>query len=86
VTFEDAAAVLADDRAELYHIEAYDDDHSMGEDRFVTIASDPADRHIILRICWTERRKKKQSVTRIISERRANPGEREQYAKVISEG
>jgi len=85
VTFEDAAAVLADDQADLYHIEGYDDEHSMGEDRFITIASDPTDRLIILRICWTERRKKEQVVTRIISARRANPGERKQYAKAISE-
>jgi uncharacterized DUF497 family protein len=57
----------------------------MGEDRFITIASDPTDRQIILQICWTERRKKEQVVTRIISARRANPGKRKQYAKAISE-
>ncbi len=85
VTFEDAAAILADDQADLYHIEGYDDEHSMGEDRFITIASDPTDRQIILRICWTERRKKEHVVTRIISAQRANPGERKQYAKAINE-
>jgi uncharacterized DUF497 family protein len=30
MTFEDAAAVLADDQADRYHIEAYDDEHSYG--------------------------------------------------------
>jgi len=85
VTFVDAAAVLADDQADVYHVEGYDDEHSMGEDRFITIASDPADRQIILRICWTERRIEGQVVTRIISARRATPGERKAYAKAIRE-
>jgi hypothetical protein len=30
VTFEDAAAVLADDQADRHHLERYDDKHSMG--------------------------------------------------------
>jgi uncharacterized DUF497 family protein len=84
VTFVDAAAVLADDQADLYHLERYDDQHSAGEDRFITIASDPAHRRIILFICWTERRKKGQILTRIISARRATPRDRKEYAKAIS--
>ena len=57
VTFEDAAAVLADDEADRYHVERYDDEHSMGEDRYITIASHPARRSVVLSISWTQRRK-----------------------------
>ena len=81
---QDAAAVLADDRADRYHLERYDDKHSMGEDRYVTIASHPAGRSIVLFISWTQRRKKGgRVVTRIISARRATPKERASYAKAI---
>ena len=74
VTFEDAAAVLADDHADRYHLERYDDMHSMGENRYVTIASHPAKRSIVLFICWTQRRKKGgRVVTRIISLPPATP-------------
>lgn len=84
VTFEDAAAVLADDQADRYHFERYDDKHSKGEDRYVTIASHPANRSIVLFICWTRRRKKGgRVVTRIISARRASPRERAQYGREI---
>jgi uncharacterized DUF497 family protein len=84
VTFEDAAAVLADDQADRYHLERYDDKHSMGEDRYVTIASHPARRSIVLFISWTQRRKKGgRVVTRIISARRATPKERASHAKAI---
>jgi uncharacterized DUF497 family protein len=58
VTFEDAAVVLADDQADRYHFERYDDKHSKGEDRYVTIASHSAKRSIVLFICWTQRREK----------------------------
>jgi uncharacterized DUF497 family protein len=84
VTFEDAQAVLEDAEADLYHVERYDDEHSMGEDRYVTIGSDPADRQIVLFIHWTQRRKGGQTLTRIISARRATPQERRHYAKEIS--
>ncbi len=84
VTFEDAAAVLADDHADRYHLERYDDKHSMGENRYVTIASHPAKRSIVLFICWTQRRKKGgRVVTRIISAHRATPKERAIHAKAI---
>jgi uncharacterized DUF497 family protein len=84
VTFDDAAAVLADDEADRYHLEKYDDKHSMGEDRYATIASHPARRSIVLYICWTQRRKKGgRVVTRIISARRATQKERATYAKAI---
>ena len=84
VAFEDAQAVLEDVEADLYHVERYDDEHSMGEDRYVTIGSDPTDRQIILFIHWTQRRKDQRSITRIISARRATPQERRQYAQEIS--
>jgi uncharacterized DUF497 family protein len=83
VTFEDAQAVLLDDQPELFHVERYDDKHSMSEDRFITIGSDPMDRQIILFIVWTERRKKGQILTRIISARRATSKERSHYVKAI---
>src|SRR5258708_6250066 len=79
VTFEDAKAVLMDDQAELYHVEKFDDQHSILEDRYITIGSDPADRAIVLFISWTQR----QTRTRIISARRATPRERTEYAKAI---
>ena len=83
VTFEDAQAVLEDAEADVYHIERYDDEHSMGEDRYVTIGSDPADRQIVLFIHWTQRRKGEQTFTRIISARRATPQERRRDAQEI---
>jgi uncharacterized protein len=83
VTFEDAEAVLSDDEPELYHVDRYDDKHSMSEDRFITIGSDPMDRKIILFISWTERRRRGQILTRIISARRATRKERSRYGKEI---
>lgn len=55
VTFEDAAAVLGDDQGDVFHLEEYDDAHSMTEDRYITIGSHPADRSILLVIVWTDR-------------------------------
>ena len=84
VTFEDAAFVLADDQAERFHYEKYDAKHSMGEDRYITLASHPHRRSIVLLISWTSRRKQGgETVTRIISARRANSRERAEYAKAI---
>jgi uncharacterized DUF497 family protein len=83
VSFEDAMAVLEDIQAELYHVETFDDAHSMTEDRHITTASHPADRSIILLICWTDRYQADQRVTRIISARHATRRERKQYAQAI---
>jgi len=55
VSFDDAAAVLADESGDRFQIEEYDDEHSMDEDRWITTASHPADRRIVLRIVWTPR-------------------------------
>jgi len=83
VSFEDAKAVLEDDQADHFYLETLDDAHSMAEDRHITIASHPADRGIILLICWTDRYQEDQSVTRIISARHATRRERKQYAQAI---
>jgi uncharacterized protein len=83
VSFEDAVAVLDDDMAELFHVEVFDDAHSLSEDRHITTASHPADRTIVLVICWTDRYQKQRRFTRIISARHATPRERKHYAEAI---
>jgi uncharacterized DUF497 family protein len=83
VSFDDAKAVLEDDQADLYHVEIFDDAHSMAEDRHITTASHPGDRTIILLICWTDRYQEDQRVTRIISARHATRRERKLYAQEI---
>jgi uncharacterized DUF497 family protein len=84
VSFDDAALVLSDDDAEIFHIEEYDSHHSTNEDRYVTTASHPDDRRIILVIAWTDRSTADAKVTRIISARAAKPAERKKYGKEIS--
>jgi uncharacterized DUF497 family protein len=81
VSFDDAALVLADDHADVFHVEEYDEQHSAGEDRYVTTASHPDDRTIVLVIAWTDRSTENAKVTRIISARAATPAERRSYAK-----
>jgi uncharacterized protein len=83
VSFDDAARILADDEGDLYHIDEYDEGHSVGEDRYVTTASHPDDRSIILRIAWTDRSNEDERITRIISARPATARERRDYAKEI---
>jgi len=85
VRFEEAAVVLADDEGDAYHVEEPDDEHNVGEDRFVTFGSRPDDRGIVLRISWTDRSAAKRQVTRIISARPANKQERKLYAQEISD-
>ena len=84
VSFDDAALVLSDEDGEIFHIEEYDPQHSTGEDRYVTTASHPDDRSIVLVIAWTDRSTQHAKVTRIISARAAKPIERKRYAKEIS--
>jgi len=43
VSLEDAAYVLSDQEADVYHIEEYDEKHSADEDRYLTTASHPDD-------------------------------------------
>jgi uncharacterized DUF497 family protein len=83
VSNDDAKAVLEDDQAELYHVETFDDAHSMAEDRHITTTSHPADRSIILLICWTDRYRGDERVTKVISARHATRRERKQYAQAI---
>jgi uncharacterized protein len=83
VSFDDAALVLADEGGDTFHVEEYDAEHSVGEDRYVTTASHPDDRSIVLVISWTDRSTKRAKVTRIISARAATSGERKKYAKEI---
>ena len=67
VSFEDAALVFADEN----RIERYDDEHSIDEDRYITIGK--VER--ILFVIYTER----GEITRLISARRATVQERRDY-------
>jgi uncharacterized protein len=84
VSFDDAALVLADDEGDRFHVEEFDEHHSNGEDRYVTTASHPNNRRIVLVISWTDRSTEQAKITRIISARAANPAERRKYVKEIS--
>jgi uncharacterized DUF497 family protein len=83
VSFDDAALVLSDDQGDIFHVEEYDRQHSMDEDRYVTTASHPDDRRIVVLIAWTDRSTERAKITRIISARAATPAERRRYAKEI---
>jgi uncharacterized protein len=84
VSFEDAAAVLADEEADRHHLDEFDRPNSAGEDRYVTTASHPDDRSIVLRISWTDRSTETDKITRIISARVATKNERAEYVKELS--
>src|SRR5712691_1689686 len=79
ISFDDAALVLADEDGDRFHVEEYDSDHSTGEDRYVTTASHPDERRIVLLIAWTDRSTAYAKITRIISARAAKPAERKRY-------
>ena len=83
VSFGDAALVLADDEADATHVEEFDPSHSDVEERYLTTASHPDDRSIVLRISWTDRSTRNAKVTRIISTRLATKAEKAVYAKAI---
>jgi uncharacterized DUF497 family protein len=84
VSFDDAASVLSDEAGDTFHVEEYDLEHSTEEDRYVTTASHPDDREIVLVISWTDRSREHGKFTRIISARVATKAERRRYAKEIS--
>jgi uncharacterized protein len=84
VSFDDAALVLSDEEGDRYHVEEFDEQHSNGEDRYVTTASHPDDRGIVLMIAWTDRSTEDAKITRIISARVATSAERKRYVKEIS--
>jgi uncharacterized DUF497 family protein len=71
VSFEEAKTVFADENALLIH----DPDHSVNEERFVLLGLSARLR--VLVICHCYRRKK--SVMRIISARKANRSEQKQF-------
>jgi uncharacterized DUF497 family protein len=85
VTFDMAAAVLGDDQGDAYHVEEFDDAHSIDEDRYITFGSHPDDRRIVLQISWTDRSTDFEQITHIISARLATPLERKRYGKAINE-
>jgi uncharacterized DUF497 family protein len=84
VSFDDAALVLADEDGDRFHVEEYDEEHSTHEDRYVTTASHPDDRRIVLVVAWTDRSTDEARVTRIISARVATVAERKRYAQEIA--
>lgn len=83
ISFDDAAFVLADDAGDIFHVDEFDAEHSDDEDRFVTTASHPYNRILVLIIAWTDRSTAHAQITRIISARTATPAERKRYVKEI---
>jgi uncharacterized protein len=75
VSFEEAATVFADENARLKH----DPDHSHQEDRFILLGLSARLRVLI--VCHAYR--EDDNVIRIISARRATPGERKQYGSYL---
>ena len=69
VTFEEAATAFADDLS----ITVPDPDHSVDEERFITVGSSSQDR--LLMIAHAER----EDIIRIVSARLLTPRERRQY-------
>jgi len=86
VSFDDAALVLADEEGDRFHVEEFDDEHSTEEDRYITTASHPADRDLVLIISWTDRSTEDAKITRIISARAAKPTEKRRYVKALKKG
>lgn len=84
ITFDDAARVLSDDEGDYFHVDEFDALHSDDERRYVTTASHPDCRDIVLRIAWTVRDARGGQITRIISARIATRRERLNYAEEIS--
>ena len=71
VSFEEASSVFADEEALLLD----DRDHSNEEDRFVLLGLSSSLRVLVVCHCYRET----ESTIRIISARKANRSEREQY-------
>ncbi len=69
VSFEEAVTVFYDPLAATFD----DPDHSIGEDRFLTVGYSSRGRLLV--VCHTERRGK----VRLINARRATAGERERH-------
>ena len=75
VSFEEALTVFADENARLKH----DPDHSREEDRFVLLGFSAKLR--LLLVCHAYR--ENDEMIRIISARKATPGERKQYGSYL---
>ena len=71
----------ADEEGDFFHIEEFDESHADEEDRYITTASHPDDRRIVMRISWTDRSTQEKRITRIISARLATARERKKYAQ-----
>ncbi len=71
VSFEEASTVFSDEYALLLH----DPDHSAEEDRFILLGLSSSINILIVCHCYWS----KDEVIRIISARKANPSERNQY-------
>lgn len=83
VLFDTAAEALEDDEGDRFHTEEFDEAHSADEDRWVTTASYPVRRSVVLAIVWTTRRYEVGPVTRILSARRVTRSERRVYLDEI---
>jgi uncharacterized DUF497 family protein len=83
VTFDLAAECLADEQADLLHLEEDDEVNSEYEDRRVTTCSHPENRRVVLCVCWTSRTRSGKDLTRIISARFSTKNERMSYEKFV---
>ena len=76
ISFEDAATVFLDPLALTFP----DPDHSIEEEREITIGRSSRQQVVFVSHCWREDR------VRIISARKTTRGERKQYEEGIGEG
>ncbi len=75
VSFEEASTVFGDEKARLRH----DPDHSEDEDRFVLLGFSAKLRVLVVCHAYSQ----EDRVIRIISARRATPGEQRQYGRFL---
>lgn len=73
ITFEEAETVFYDERAREYS----DPDHSESEQRFILLGMSRRLRVLVVCLCYRE----SESIIRIISARKANRHEEEEYWK-----
>jgi uncharacterized DUF497 family protein len=71
VTFEEAMTAFGDDHAQIYD----DEEHSASENRFILLGFSEKKRILMICHCYRE----SDTVTRIISARKATPHERKRY-------
>jgi uncharacterized protein len=70
-SFEEAQTVFFDQRAKVY----FDPDHSEDEERFIILGASYCLRVLVVCHCYRE----KETVVRIISARKADKGEQDDY-------